>query len=170
MNNGDENIKKDEITDNIESPEIESEKELEDAEFTEKERKEAEEAAQTIEAIKKFTDEDDMGEISLKSILGGDILQSKFFRNQILWFIFVAILMILYTGNRYSSQQDIIKIDSLRNKLQDVKYNVLTQSSELMNLSRQSKIEERLKLTSDSLLQNPTSPPFLIENDSTTEN
>jgi hypothetical protein len=65
---------------------------------------EAEDKAEAIEAIKKFTDEDDgIGEFSLKSILGGDILQSKFVVKQIMWFLFVAFLMIVYTGNRYSS-------------------------------------------------------------------
>lgn len=131
------------------------------------ELKETEEEEQAIEAIKRFTDEDDLGEFSLKSILGGEILYSKFFRKQILWFIFVVILMLVYTGNRYSSQQDSIKIDSLRTELQHVKYNVLTQSSELMNLSRQSNIEERLRHTADSILQDPTSPPYLIRLDST---
>lgn len=124
---------------------------------------ETEDKAEAIEAIKKFTDEEDgIGEFSLKSILGGDILQSKFVVKQIMWFLFVAFLMIVYTGNRYSSQQDIIKIDELRGELQDVKYNVLTQSSELMNLSRQSNVERVLKTTPDSLLHTPVLPPYLI--------
>jgi hypothetical protein len=71
--------------------------------------------------------------------------------------------MLIYTGNRYDSQQDIILIDSLRNRLQEVKYNVLTQSSELMNLTRQSNVEKRLRDTPDSLLRNSITPPFLIK-------
>lgn len=126
-----------------------------------------------MKAIRRFTDEDDeddMGEISIKTIFGGDILQSKFFKRQIPWFIFVFALMILYTANRYSSQQDIIEIDNLRNKLQDVKYNALTESSELLNLSRQSNIEKYLRATQDSMLGDPTTPPFLIKNDVENEN
>ena len=126
-----------------------------------------------MKAIRRFTDEDeedDMGEISIKTIFGGDILQSKFFKRQIPWFIFVFALMILYTANRYSSQQDIIEIDNLRNKLQDVKYNALTESSELLNLSRQSNIEKYLRATQDSTLGDPTTPPFLIKNDVENEN
>lgn len=128
--------------------------------------------ADAMKAIRRFTDEDDeddMGEISLKTIFGGDILQSKFFKRQIPWFIFVFALMILYTANRYSSQQDIIEIDSLRKKLQDVKYNSLTESSELLNLSRQSNIEKYLRATQDSTLSDPTTPPFLIKNDEESE-
>lgn len=118
---------------------------------------------EAIEAIKKFTDEDDMGEISIKSILGGDFLMSKLVVKQVIFVMFCVVLMIVYTGNRYSSQQDAILIDSLRSHLQDVKYNVLTQSSELMNLMRQSSVEKALRNTKDSILQNPITPPYLIK-------
>ena len=123
------------------------------------------EEREAIEAIRKFTDEenDDIGEISVKSILGGDFLMSKFMVKQIMFVMFCVLLMIIYTGNRYDSQQDAILIDSLRGRLQEVKYNVLTQSSELMNLTRQSNVEKALRTTSDSLLHNSITPPFLIK-------
>lgn len=123
------------------------------------------EEQEAIEAIRKFTNEDDdnLGEISVKSILGGDFLMSKFMIKQIMFVMFCVLLMILYTGNRYDSQQDIILIDSLRGRLQEVKYNVLTQSSELMNLTRQSNVEKSLRGTPDSLLHNSITPPFLIK-------
>ncbi len=120
---------------------------------------------EAIEAINQYVDEDDMGELSFKSVLGGDILGSKFFLKQILFVVFCVVLMLLYTANRYSSQQDAILIDELRTKLQDVKYNVMTQSSELMNFTRQSNIEKLLRQTNDSTLHNPTTPPYLIKTD-----
>ena len=122
---------------------------------------EEKEEAEAIEAIKKYTEED-LGRVTLGTIFGGDILQSKFFLSLVLWFIMVAMLMLVYTYNRYQSQQDIITIDNLKTELQEVKYNVLTQSSELMNLSRQSNVEKYLKATNDSMLKNPTTPPYLI--------
>jgi hypothetical protein len=149
------------------------EEELKQEEWSEVEelRQEATEKDEAVEAIKKFTEEDDndMGEISLKSILGGDVLGSKFFLKQVIFVIFCVILMLLYTGNRYASQQDAILIDSLRQNLQNVKYNVMTQSSELMNMTRQSNVERMLKTTKDSVLQNPVTPPFLIRMDGTVE-
>lgn len=125
------------------------------------------EEQEAIEAIRKFTDEeeDELGEISIKSILGGDFLMSKFMVKQIMFVMFCVLLMIIYTGNRYDSQQDTILIDSLRGRLQEVKYNVLTQSSELMNLTRQSNVEKSLRGTPDSLLHNSITPPFLIRKD-----
>ncbi len=127
---------------------------------------EEQETIEAIKAIRKFTDEDDddeFGEISVKAILGGDFLMSRFIIRQIMFVMFCVLLMILYTGNRYDSQQDVILIDSLRSRLQEVKYNVLTQSSELMNLSRQSNVEKMLVGTPDSLLHNSIIPPFLIK-------
>ena len=124
---------------------------------------EEQEIEDTVKRYVEDEDEDDLGEISFKTILGGDVLQSRFFRRQVMFIFFIAVLMLLYTGNRYSSQQDIIAIDSLKVKLQQERYNVLTQSGELLNLSRQSNIEQQLKLFGDSALTNPTTPPYEIE-------
>ena len=124
---------------------------------------EEKELSEAVERYISDEDEDDLGEVSFKSILGGDLLQSPFFRRQVMFIIFVAGLLLFYTGNRYSSQQDIITIDSLKVRLQQERYNVLTQSSELLNLSRQSNIEQQLRLFGDSALANPTTPPYEIE-------
>lgn len=117
------------------------------------------------EVVKRYVDEeedDELGEISFKSFLGGDLLGSRFFQRQVIFILFVAFLMIVYTGNRYSSQQEIITIDSLKEQLQRERYNVLTQSSELLNLSRQSNIERTLRANGDSAIVNPTTPPYEI--------
>lgn len=107
-------------------------------------------------------DEDEFGEISFKSFLGAELLASRFFQRQVLFILFVAVLMLLYTGNRYSSQHEIIVIDSLKVQLQKERYNVLTQSSELLNLSRQSNIERALRANGDTAIVNPTTPPYEI--------
>lgn len=121
---------------------------------------------EAVEAMRKFTDDDDDDDdvnFSVKSILGGDFLMSKFMMKQVVFVMFCVVLMIIYTGNRYDSQQDAILIDSLRVRLQEVKYNVLTQSSELMNLTRQSNVERMLRATGDSALHNSITPPYLIK-------
>jgi len=117
------------------------------------------------EVVKRYVDDeedDELGEISFKSFLGGDLLGSRFFQRQVIFILFVAVLMIFYTGNRYSSQQEIITIDSLKVQLQKERYNVLTQSGELLNLSRQSNIERTLRANGDSAIVNPTTPPYEI--------
>ena len=124
---------------------------------------EEKELSEAVERYVSDEDEDDLGEVSFKSILGGDLLQSPFFRRQVMFIIFVAGLLLFYTGNRYSSQQDIITIDSLKVRLQQERYNVLTQSSELLTLSRQANIAQQLRRFGDSALANRTTPPYEIE-------
>ena len=80
--------------------------------------------------------------MSIRSILGGDILANDFFKRQTRLLILIMILTVLYIDNRYSSQQELIEIDKLKKDLIDIKYDALTRSSELMEKSRQSRIEE----------------------------
>lgn len=99
---------------------------------------------------------------SLKSILGGDILATDFFRRQTKLLVLIMILIIFYIHNRYASQQQQIEIDRLKKELIDIKYDALTRSSELMEKSRQSRIEDYIS-TRESELQTSTNPPYLIE-------
>lgn len=100
--------------------------------------------------------------LSLRSILGGDILANDFLRRQVKLIILIMILTVLYIDNRYSAQQDLIEIDKLKKELTDIKYDALTRSSELMEKSRQSKIEEYVA-SEGSELQTATSRPYLLK-------
>lgn len=102
--------------------------------------------------------------MSIRSILGGDILANDFFKRQTRLLILIMILTVLYIDNRYSSQQELIEIDKLKKDLTDIKYDALTRSSELMEKSRQSRIEEYIS-TEDSHLQTATNRPYLIKKD-----
>ena len=72
------------------------------------------------------------------------------------------ILTVCYINNRYKSQQELIEIDKLKKDLVDIKYDALTRSSELMEKSRQSRIEEYIS-SKESDLQTSTNPPYLIK-------
>lgn len=102
--------------------------------------------------------------MSVRSILGGDILANDFFKRQTNLLILIMILTILYIDNRYSSQQELIEIDRLKKELTDIKYDALTRSSELMEKSRQSRIEEYIS-TEESPLETATNRPYLIQKD-----
>ena len=104
----------------------------------------------------------DSSHITLKSILGGDILAHDFLRRQANLLILIVILTILYIDNRYSSQQELIEIDRLKKELTDIKYDALTISSELTERSRQSHIEEYIA-TEGTPLQTATTPTYLIK-------
>ena len=101
--------------------------------------------------------------MSLLKILGGDILQSEWLRRQIPLLVMLMVLVIIYIGNRYASQQEMIEIDDLKQQLTDVKYDALTRSSELLERTRRSKIEQYLKNSNDSALKTAIMPPYVIE-------
>ena len=100
--------------------------------------------------------------ITLKSILGGDILAHEFLRRQANLLILIVFLTILYIDNRYSSQQELIEIDRLKKELVDIKYDALTISSELTEKSRQSRIEKYIA-DKGTPLKTAATPPYLIK-------
>ncbi len=97
-----------------------------------------------------------------KNIIGGDILTAGFFRRQGKLIVLIMVLVIFYIHNRYAAQQQLIEIDRLKKELEDIRYDALTRSSELMERSRQSKIEEYVA-SKESDLQTSTNPPYLIK-------
>lgn len=99
---------------------------------------------------------------SWKNIIGGDILATDFFRRQTRLIVLIMILILFYIHNRYACQQQMIELDKLKKDLIDIKYDALTRSSELMERSRQSRIEEYIA-TKESDLQTSTNPPYLIK-------
>lgn len=99
---------------------------------------------------------------SWKNIIGGDILATDFFRRQTKLVVLIMVLILFYIHNRYVCQRQMIEIDKLKKELVDIKYDALTRSSELMELSRQSRIEEYI-MTRESKLQTATNPPYLIK-------
>lgn len=99
---------------------------------------------------------------SLRHIIGGDILATEFFRRQTKWLVLIMVLVLFYIHNRYACQQQMIEIAELKKELLDIKYDALTRSSELMERSRQSRIEKYIA-TQESDLQTSTKPPYLID-------
>lgn len=98
----------------------------------------------------------------ISSVLGGSIfLSGGMFRKQIGLIITIMIFIIFYIDNRYTVQRQQIKIDKLKKELVKWRYIDLTRSSELMEISRQSKIEEYVQ-KNKSDLQTSTEPPFVI--------
>lgn len=96
-----------------------------------------------------------------KNIVGGDILLTDFVRRQAKLVAVIVGLTMFYVHNRYACQQQLIEIDRLKKELTDIKYDALTRSSELMERSRQSRIEDYVA-TRESDLQTATTPPYLV--------
>lgn len=131
---------------------------------TDESQQKEEERKEGMEAIRRFADDEGEGDekMSFRKIMGGDILLSKFFLNQVIFIVFCVALLLFYTGNRYSSLQDIIEIDNLSEQYQRKHSQTLTQSSKLLNKQRQSSVEKRLYAAGDTTMLNNNLPPFAL--------
>lgn len=108
------------------------------------------------------TDEEAPVNLSLRSILGGDILAGSWFRRNI-WFMLLLVgMMIFYVNNRYACQEALIEQTRLSDTLVDRRYKVLTCSSELKEKTRRGEVEENLR---DTALGTSTTPLYRIELD-----
>ncbi|MDD2285501.1 MAG: FtsL-like putative cell division protein [Paludibacter sp.] len=115
-----------------------------------------------VEKIRQSEDLSDIRSSSVRDILNGNILTKKFIRKQYLLIILLVVLSIVYIDNRYYSEKQIARVVTLKKNIQDAKYESLTISAELMEISRQSNI--LLLLQSKGLQLKPGStPPIVIE-------
>lgn len=121
-----------------------------------------------LKELKSKVSEDDQtpaGAMTLRKILGGDILSATQVRRQIWLILLVVFFTVIYVAFRYQCQQDVIKINQLEGKLKDAKYKALTSSSKLTERCRESKVLEALRQNEDSVLHISDLPPYIINID-----
>lgn len=123
---------------------------------------EDEDADRPLSGWRRLFQSEDLPQLSLREILGGDLLLGHFLRRQIRFILLLMVLGIAYITNRYVAQQEIILEENLRKELTEKKNYMLTQYSELTEQSRQSMLEQRLWANGDSSLVAPKEPPFFI--------
>ena len=119
----------------------------------------------TLEMLRQsVSEEDDMpaSALTLRTILGGDILYAEMLRKQLWLIVIVVFFTILYVAFRYQCQQDMLAIDKLETELKDAKYKALSSSSTLTERCRESHVLEILKNNKDSLLKASDQPPYII--------
>ena len=125
---------------------------------------EEKEVKNTLESIKALASDDESRQqnITLREILGGDILNAQVIRRQIWVIVLIVGITIIYIGNRYCSQKELIEIDNLTKELRDSKYKALSSSSDLTEKCRESHVLEILRVNQDSTLHIADQPPFII--------
>ena len=99
---------------------------------------------------------------NFKSWIDGDMLLSPLLQRHLGLILLVFALIIAYVSNRYAFQREQVQIQRLRSELNDVKYEALARSSELMEKSRESNIQ-RFIVEQGSELQIPTKAPVSIK-------
>ncbi len=121
---------------------------------------------ETLQKIKDTASEEDpkpSQQLTLRTILGGDLLTTQTVRSQIWLFLMIVALTIVYVAFRYQCQQDMLTIDRMEEELKGAKFKALSSSSTLTEKCRESHVLEILKQNKDSLLHQADQPPYIIE-------
>lgn len=121
------------------------------------------ETIQKIKATAKEEDAKPSSQVSLRTILGGDLLTTEVVRAQIWLFVLVVFFATIYVAFRYQCQQDMITIDRLEGELKDAKFKAMSSSSTLTEKCRESHVFDILRQNKDSLLHQADQPPYIIE-------
>lgn len=134
--------------------------EAEEPEASEPMSVEEEKARKALEILKSLDEEEEHVKVSVRTILGGDILTSGWLRKQF-WFIgLLTFFAIIYISNRYAYQQEMIETKKLSDTLLDRRFKSLTRSSQLLEKTLRSRVEEDLL---DSTLQTAKSPSYVLK-------
>ncbi len=122
-------------------------------------------AKEEIALLKERATEDDnapINTLTLRKILGGDILSAQMVRRQVWLCLLISLFLTIYVAFRYQCQQDMIDIAQLENDLVDAKYKALSSSSNLTERCRESQMLEMLRANQDSTLHASSQPPYKI--------
>ena len=120
---------------------------------------------ETLKNIGKNVSEDDTmptGTVTLRKVLGGDILSTELVRRQVWLFLLIVVFIVISVAFRYQCQQDIIQIDKLEKDLKDARYKALESASTLTEKCRESHVLNILRANQDSTLHASDQPPFII--------
>lgn len=115
-----------------------------------------------IHNIKGSEEYSDIKSSSLRDVLNGNILTKKFIQKQYGLLIMLAVLAFVYIDNRYYCETRITKENELKKELKDLKYESLTISAELMQLSRRSNVLRMINQKGLELKET-TAPPVKID-------
>jgi hypothetical protein len=115
-----------------------------------------------LDNIKNSEEFREFSHTGIRGILNGSFLTWKFFRRQYLLVGLLVVLSILYINNRYESEKMMKRIGELKREIKDAKYESLTISAELTEISRQSNIEDLLR-KKNMQLKTGDRPPIVIK-------
>jgi hypothetical protein len=114
------------------------------------------------DAIRGSEDFSDIKSSSVRDIINGNILTKRFLQKQYGLIIMIAVLTFFYVDNRYYCETQLAREIDLKKKILDAKYESLTISAELMQISRQSNVLKMVKINGVELVETQ-SPPIVIE-------
>lgn len=99
---------------------------------------------------------------SVKDFIDGSVLTRDFVMRQLPFIIFLAILAIIYIGNRYHAEKLVRRSGELQTELKELRAEAITVSAELVHLSRQSEVLKLLRRNNLDLYESVEPPQKIV--------
>jgi len=94
-------------------------------------------------------------------LLSGGILKEDFIVKHTRMIILIVVLLVFFIGNRYTCLLKLRQIDQLQKELQEIKYESIHVSGQLIESNRMSQIEQLVK-SQGLKLESTKSPPYIL--------
>jgi cell division protein FtsL len=120
-----------------------------------------EESKEKVEFIDPKEEKEEIASITLKGILDGSVLTIHSFVKHVPFIFFLVFLAIIYIGNRYHAERVFRQLSTLKDEVRDMRAEEMMVASELMNLSRPSRVQDLVD-KNDLGLKEPVKPPYKI--------
>ena len=98
----------------------------------------------------------------VRDVFSGHIFNKDFIVKNLPLMLFIVFFLFIHVGLRYSCEKKIVEIEKARKELLDVKYDALTRSSQLLEMHKQSSIQDLVE-TKDPTLKPSKTPPLVIK-------
>jgi hypothetical protein len=99
---------------------------------------------------------------SLKDFIDGSVLTRDLVIRQLPYIIFLAVLAIIYIGNRYHAEKLVRRSGELQTELKELRAEAITVSAELMDMSRQSEVLKLLRKNNLNLVESLEPPRKIL--------
>ncbi len=100
----------------------------------------------------------------LKELITGSLVKNEISVKQFIFFVFLAVLSIIYISNRYAVEKLIIQSHNLRKEIKELKSEYVIVTKKLMYMSKESEVQ-KLVNENNLKLNIPQKPPYRLEID-----
>jgi len=117
---------------------------------------------ENIEFVDSKKERDELKGKSIKDIINGSLLTRDVILKNIGFIIWLTFLGIVYIGNSYHAEKVARQINRLQMEVKDLRAESITNAAELMYVSRQSVVQQRVK-NNRLEVKESVEPPYKIK-------
>lgn len=95
----------------------------------------------------------------IQSVIGGDLLSNNIVLTNLPFFVFVAILAMLYIANTYYTEKTFKQIEKIKNELKELRYQSISAKAKMLDVGKQTEIARKVTGLG---IKGTTTPPYKI--------